>query len=253
MKKKFNLQRHLTRELSQFRNLKRKIKFVAEDYIGGGESKLIFWNLSFPQVRSVLKNEVWFFNLPVETQFDHFENVWRNSTVFEIKITALHWLEGLSGEQLVHFAKRITSWADQIDNWAESDTLCGIFARIFEISPKLLIPTYKNWSLHKNPWLRRCSMVGIFYYARLRRKHCSFRYAISMVKPHLGAPEYYVQKGVGWTVREIYSVYPLETIKFIKDNLKKIRPDAWYACSEKLPLNLKNKLVSERRKQRKMV
>ena len=72
-----------------------------------------------------------------------------------------------------------------------------------------------------------------------------------MITPHLNAKEYYVQKGVGWTIRETYNVYPVETIKFIDDNIHKIHAHAWYASSEKLPRKLKDKLVEKRRYHRK--
>ena len=67
----------------------------------------------------------------------------------------------------------------------------------------------------------------------------------------LSAEEYYVQKAVGWTLRECYNAYPAETTKFITNNLSNIHSDAWYAASEKMPLELKNKLVLQRRKNRK--
>ena len=72
-----------------------------------------------------------------------------------------------------------------------------------------------------------------------------------MIKPHLQAPEYYLQKAVGWTLRECYNVYPAETTDFITKNLSNIHSDAWYAASEKMPKALKNKLVSKRRLNRK--
>lgn len=252
MNKNFNLERYLNTELKKIKAPTRPNIFFGENYIGGGTSKLKFWNLAIPDVREILNRPLPFHDLSTAKQFQLFEMVWMKSSVFEVKMAAIHWLESLSTEQLVMFSKKIAKWAQKIDTWAESDGLCGIYARIFEASPKSLDNVLKMWNKHKNPWLRRCSMVSVFYYSRMRRKHASFKYAITLVKPHLAASEYYVQKGVGWTLREIYNVYPTETTKFIRDNLSRIHADAWYAASEKMPLKLKAELVIKRRQLRKI-
>ncbi len=251
MNKIFNLNSYLTAELKKLKAPRRAKNFLGEKYIGGANSKLIFLNLRTSEVRLILKRPVQLFFLLPQKQFNEFEKIWNKSQVFEIRMLALYWLESLSNEQLVHFAPRLKKWANRIDNWADSDTLCGIYARIFETSPDSLLKIYKIWNKHKNLWLRRCSMVGVFYYSRTRKKMPSFKLALSLIKPHLLAKEYYVQKAVGWTTREMYNAYPTETTQFIKDNLIKIQPAAWYAASEKLPLDLKRNLVQKRRLLRK--
>ena len=252
MNKKFDLQNYLTAELQKLKAPRHLEIFNGESYIGGGNSNLIYLNLSIPEVRLTLKKNLPLFSESLNKQFTEFEKVWKKSNVFEVRMIALYWLEGLSTEQLIPLAARLTKWAGNIDNWADSDTLCGIYARIFEASPKSLLKTYKIWNKHKNPWLRRCSMVALFYYSRSRKKQPSFKLAVSLVKPHLLAKEHYVQKAVGWTTREMYNVYPIETTQFITDNLMKIHPTAWYAASEKMLLSLKKKLVEKRRNLRKM-
>lgn len=247
-----DLQIYLTAEVHKLKAPRRLEIFNGESYIGGGNSKLIYLNLSIPEVRLVLEKKLPLFSEPLEKQFAAFEKVWKNSRIFEVRMIAIYWVDGLTIEQLIRFAPRLTKWADKIDNWAESDTLCGIYARIFEASPKSILKTYKTWNKHKNLWLRRCSMVAVFYYARSRKKQPSFKLAVSLVKPHLTAKEHYVQKAVGWTTREMYNVYPIETLKFITDNLMNIHSIAWYATSEKMPLSLKKKLVEKRRSLRKM-
>ena len=156
MKKKFNLERYLNTELKKFKAPNRPDVFFGETYIGGGTSKLTFWNLAIPDVRGILKRSLPFHEFPLSEQFRVFENIWMKSNVFEVKMTAIHWLESLSTEQLVMLAKKIAKWAQKIDTWAESDGLCGIYARIFEASPKCLDTVFKMWNKHKNPWLRRC-------------------------------------------------------------------------------------------------
>lgn len=244
---------YLTTQLRKLKMPATNKKFSGESYIGNNQSKLLFWNITTPDVRQVFKKSVLLLSeQPATLQFKKFEKVWFESNNFEVRMIALYWLESLSNRQLVQFTPKIIKWASKIDNWADSDTLCGIYARIFEASPKSLLKTYKVWNKDKNPWLRRCSMVGIFYYSRFRKKVVSFPFAVSMIKPHLDAKEHYIQKAVGWTIRETYNVHPIETIKFINDNLTQIQPGAWFAASEKLPIELRKKLVEERKNLRKL-
>jgi 3-methyladenine DNA glycosylase AlkD len=220
-------------------------KFFGESYIGGNESRLRYLNLKIPDLRALFTNEKM-----SEWTLTEIENLWFTSNIFEAKTLAIIWLEKQPTEFLLKNIQKIFKWAPHIDNWALSDGYCGILARVFEADSQKVLPTYKKWNKHKNSWLRRISIVGLLYYARARKVKPTFSLVISMVKPHLRAKEYYLQKGVGWTLREAYNVYPKETTQFIVTNLSEIHSDAWYAASEKMPLKLKQKLVLERRKRR---
>lgn len=221
-------------------------KFFGASYIGGSASRLRYLNLKIPDIRELFANDKM-----QQWSFAEIENLWFSSDIFEAKTLAVIWLEKQSTDSLLKYRQQIFKWALQIDNWALSDGYCGVMARAFEAAPQKLLPTYKKWNRHKNLWLRRISIVGLFYYARARTVKPEFSLVISMVKPHLLAPEYYLQKGIGWTLREAYNVYPKETTEFIIKNLANIHSDAWYAASEKMPLKLKKKLVFDRRKLRK--
>ena len=77
-------------------------------------------------------------------------------------------------------------------------------------------------------------MVSLLYYSRFRKKYPSFKSMIPLVENHMFHEYYYVQKGVGWTIRELYNIYPKETFKFIKSNAKNISSHAYVAATEKL-------------------
>ncbi len=221
-------------------------KFFGDSYIGGSESRLEYLSIKVPKVRTLFVDQkIQNLNL------SDIENLWFESNIYEVKSLALMWLEKQTTEFLLKNIKKIFLWANEIDNWALSDGYSGILAKLFEADQKKLLPTYKKWNKHKNSWLRRISLVGLFYYSRCRKIQPRFNLAISMIKPHLSANEYYLQKGVGWSLRECYNVYPTETTDFITKNLSAIHSDAWYAASEKMPLALKNKLVLKRREYRK--
>lgn len=207
---------------------------------------LKFLNLTMPQVKAVLKevstNKNW--------SFKEASQVWFETDIFEARALAGYWLDQQPKAVLQKSFKQAFSWAKVIDNWAHSDQLCSVYARLFEQIPEEVLPIYLKWNSHRNSWFRRCSMVGLFYYSRLRDQQPKFEFAVKMVKPHLIAPEYYVQKGVGWTLREMYNVYPEKTLKFIEANIGQIHPYAWHAATEKLPASTKSKLLQKRKSTR---
>ena len=49
--------------------------------------------------------------------------------------------------------------------------------------------------------------------------------------------EYYVQKGIGWALREASNVYYDYTLDFIMQHIKEIKPAAYSAAIEKLQPN----------------
>jgi 3-methyladenine DNA glycosylase AlkD len=230
-------------------------KFKPEDYVKGNGhelSNLKFLNLRMPVVRNYIDN------LDINKKssrgpqyFEKMNQLWFESDTFDSKIIPLYWLDYQSTDFLVKNQKQILNWVTEIDNWAHSDAYCSAIARIFEFDQKNALPTYLKWNKHKNPWLRRCSMVGTFYYSYHRDTQPTFRLAKKLVAPHFTAEEYYVQKAVGWTIREMFNVYPEKAVQFIKQNNFQLSPIAWVAASEKLPAKIKQLLLAERKKLRK--
>ena len=230
-------------------------KLLPEDYLKGNgneKSKLRFLNHKMPTLRNFLAS---LHNTKAESHGEHLfedmQRLWFESDIFDAKIIALYWLDQQNEDFLKKNHKKILRWITEVDNWAHSDLYCSSLARLFDHAPEAVMPTYKTWNSHKNSWARRCSMVGTYYYSRFRKNPLDFKTATQLVSPHFTAPEYYVQKGVGWTIREMYNVYPAETIKFIENNLHQISSIAWVAASEKLTLKIKQGLLKKRKEIRK--
>jgi 3-methyladenine DNA glycosylase AlkD len=226
-------------------------KFKLEDYVKGNGhelSKLKFLNLKMPVVRQYLDS------LDADKKssrgpqyFEKMNQLWFESDTFDSKIIPLYWLDHQSTEFLIKNQKQILKWVSEIDNWAHADAYCSAIARIFEFDQKNALPTYLKWNKHKSSWLRRCSMVGTFYYSYHREIQPSFELAKKLVSPHFKAEEYYVQKAVGWTIREMYNVYPEKTVQFIKQNNFQLSSVAWVAATEKLPEKIKHRLLVQRK------
>lgn len=141
----------------------------------------------------------------------------------------------------------VRRWINRCDSWEHSDDLSKIYAQVFEHNPEWVIPWYRKWNADGNPWKRRQSIVGLLEYAQKRKQVQSYKVLISFIEPLLDDNDYYVQKGVGWTLREIYNVYPDETLSFIQERLGDIRPLAYSASTEKLDKKTKARLNAQRK------
>lgn len=243
------MQKELSDQLKKLKQVPLARRELIKKYMGPS-SKLTYLGHPIPIARSVLQNKLRILDLPFDQQFKAFEKNWIESQTFEGKSLSIFWLESLPKEKILKNSKKILKWANQIDNWAHSDGLCAIFAYLFEKNQNEVLSVYKKWNSNKNPWLQRCSLVGLYFYSRFRKTQPTFKLSKQMITPHLQAPEYYVQKGVGWTLREMYNVYPVETIQFLNDNIAKITSIAWVAASEKLKSPVKLKLLKKRREVR---
>jgi 3-methyladenine DNA glycosylase AlkD len=231
------------RELEKILGAKpvRPSRWKMADYIGAGESQYIYLELRIPEVRAAFKKG---FSFP--QSFEVWDYVWKNARHFEVMCFAQYFLEKRTPAELLAHDKMLFSWIERVDNWALSDGLSAIYAKMLEANPKY-ISVFKKWSTSRNPWKRRQSMVGLMCYSRLRKSHPPVKTILALIEAQIDFDHYYVQKGVGWTLRECYNVYPKETLVYLKKNAARLDPGAWYAATEKLIASQKKTLLAIRR------
>lgn len=219
-----------------------------ESYIGGGQSKLRYIGLRVPHLRQTLKAGFSFSSGDPGAVAKVWDRVWQESDCFEVMSLALDWFyEPKSAAILEKHWPMLREWSQRVDNWAHSDTLCGIYARILERNPGLVYPTLQRWNTSRNPWLRRISLVSLLYYSSARKEVLPLPKILTLVEPQLGFDDYYVQKGVGWTLREAGNVYPQETYRFLEKNIQRLSAQAFSSATEKLAKPRKDRLKALRR------
>lgn len=219
-----------------------------EAYIGGGQSKLRYIGLRVPHLHQAMKKGFSFSHNKSEEIVKIWNEIWFASDCYEVMSMALAWFYDPKQKAILHrHWPMLKKWSSKIDNWAHSDTLSGIYARILEQNPQAIYPTLVKWSLSKNPWLRRLSIVSLLFYSSQREKVLPLKKILDLVQPQLEFDHYYVQKGVGWTLREAYNVYPDKTFTFVEKNIGKISPHAFSAATEKMPMLKKQRLKKLRK------
>lgn len=190
-----------------------------------------------------------FYSNDREQVFGFYHEVYHQSLWHEGKNQAFIYLD----KNFKHISPKtqldyLPSWVEKVDNWAHSDYLSKFLTRLVENdeTQKAMLIKIKLWNNSNNLWERRQSLVALYYYARTKNQFVPFELSTKLIKNLINDKEYYVQKAVGWALRESYNVYPKQTYQFIEENIKFIKPAAFTTCLEKM--SDKQKLVLKQKR-----
>ena len=210
--------------------------------------------LTVPSQRMALRQRYAFSALPVETQLPIWDTVWRHGRHYETKCQALYYGAALrEPEDLVHAWPIVLSWIDLVDNWDSSDELSAIYSRILEVAPDKVYPVLVHWNRSANAWKRRQSLVSLLYYSRSRRAILPADKIFPLIERLIDDKDRFVQKAVGWTLREALVPYPEETVNLIETHSTGLSAIAFAEASRKLPAALRVRLRGLRAASRRTV
>ena len=208
-----------------------------------------FIGLSVPSQRKVFADGYSFSHLQATEQMLVWDEIWRHSSWYEAMTQALYFVKKIRHDTAPETMWEITRhWVSKVDNWAHSDDLSDMYAFLLEKDPGKVFAQLQAWNTSVNPWERRQSVVGLLEYSKKRVKILPVSKLLGMVAPLLNDNHYFVQKGVGWTLREIGNVYPEKTIRFLESHHMDLSPVAFTAAIEKLDPDTKERLKQWRRK-----
>lgn len=236
---------------------KEVIQYIAR-YVGGvnhekrkpdEQSKLKYLGVGTLTKRKLDKAGFSSVDLSQEEQAQIWDYIWRNSDTFEEKWFALNFFNKKSTlKNITKYWNFLKVWVKDVDNWAHSDTLSGIYATVLESDHKKYLPFFKKLNKSKNPWERRQSVVGLYFYTRLRKKTLPAKIGLELIEGVIDDKHIYTQKGVGWALREIYQVDERAQLQYVKKNIKRIAPAGYYATVEKYSPELKAQVKKLRMK-----
>ncbi|MDP9079196.1 MAG: DNA alkylation repair protein [Bacteroidota bacterium] len=181
--------------------------------------------------RRVYSFSVWTFT----EQLAIWDELWRTEDNFWLKLHAFFFLERhlKKDSEMREMWPVIVRWQDQVDDWGLCDALAKIYTKILELETTIVYEQLKKWNSDKNLWKRRQSVVSLLYYSRTKKIFSTFNQIEQLITRLLNDKEYYVQKGVGWSLRESHNVYPVETLSWLRTNIKLISSIAFTIAIEK--------------------
>lgn len=203
--------------------------------------------LPVPVQRELFRTPYSFSSADERSLLKIWDHVWMKGRFIEVMNQPLFAYHSKTApERLLKAWPVLKRWSARIENWAHSDSLSSVYARLLELDQNLVYPLLKKWNRSKNPWLRRQSIVSLLYYRAGRSRVLPLTKMLPLVENLLRDEDYYVQKGVGWTLREIGNEYPAEHLAFLRKNVAVLAPPAYSAAVEKLSSSEKAKLMKQR-------
>jgi 3-methyladenine DNA glycosylase AlkD len=199
-------------------------------------SHLNSFNGDIPRHRRESKRQYTLSKLPFEEQLIIWDMIWKQYPGFYPRLHAFFFLERhiKTEAQLRHLWPVIVHWQDEVDDWGLCDALAKIYTRMLEIMPDEVYPQLVQWNTNKNLWKRRQSVVSLLYYSRTKKSYHQFNQIMPLLARLVNDKEYYVQKGLGWSLREVHNVYPDETFAWLKENIRSISAIAFSPAIEKM-------------------
>lgn len=216
-------------------------------YIG---TNLIVCGIPSPLQVECLKKGFSFITDDINQNFICFDKLYFETKCFEVKNLSFIYLDKNQKHINPELQfKLLSKWVTEVDNWAHSDYLSKFLTRLLEHSDTSnnMRKQILKWNTSLKLWERRQSLISLYYYARTKKQHVEYDFAIKLIHNLISDKEYFVQKAVGWALRESYNVYPNETFKFIDQNIKLITPVAFTTCIEKMNETQKNNLKQKRK------
>ena len=162
------------------------------------------------------------------------DEVWRQSDCYEVMAQPLFYYgqKARRGELLARWPL-LRDWSPRAKCWPHADQLCGLYASILEQDPERVLPVLDRWSRGRLPWKRRLSIVSLIYYANSRSRVLPFAQLLPLIERQVDVDHVYVQKGVGWSLRELGNVYPEQTWAWLERNATRLSATAYSAAVEK--------------------
>ena len=230
---------------------KEREKLLQENYL---KTKYKLYRISDDKYDKMIKTGFSFSDFSFMDQAKIWSYIFKNTEYMGIGHMAINHFKKFQGKKshpLFPYWPLLKTWGGKIENWAHGDMLAGLYCDILSENPKVVYPELKKWSQAKSPWKNRMAIVSLLYYYNPKRGLLPFKDIIALVEPHLKKDHYYLQKSIGWNLRELSRAYPKEHWKFLTKNLLILSPTAYTTAVEKIPKAKKEPLKLKRREARK--
>ena len=111
-----------------------------------------------------------------------------------------------------HFNK-IGHWLDDgIINWGHTDALSSLILSYFFINNQVKPDALKAWTLSPSKWKKRAIPVTLI---DVLKKGAKPEPMLEIIDPLMADKDKFVQKGLGWFLRELWKIYPEITENFL--------------------------------------
>lgn len=211
-----------------------------QEYIG---TQYNFYALKSPTVQAVFKKGFSFSQEPMQVQMEFYTKLWNKSNCYEMMTLSLMYL-AIYCKKHKNFEAFFTakSFLPKIDNWAHSDFLSSIIGRHMIYAEAYIYNELQAFNNSKNLWERRASLVPLLYHLKTKKSTLVANHFFDSINPRILDEAYFVQKAVGWLLREFGEKFPNELLSYLYQNAYQMSSTAFASATEKISLTDKEQL-----------
>jgi len=221
-----------------------------QQYVG---TNYHFYALKNPTVQAVFKQGFSFSQEPMPIQMDFYTQLWNESNCYETMNLSLMYLSIYCKKHKDFEAFLLAkSFLFKIDNWAHSDSLSSIIGRHMIYDESKIYNELFTLNNSENFWERRAALVPLLYHLKSKKSTLTEQHFFDSINPRILDEAYYVQKAVGWLLREFGEKFPNELLSYLYQNAYQISSTAFTTATEKISINDKEQLKMIRKEFKKL-
>ena len=181
-----------------------------------------------PQIKKL--TDLWIDKLDEKEILPLCDDLWA-SNIHEAHMAVGKFLEYNKLANLPEIWKRLNKYKENFDSWAMADSLAHVGFKVLRDLPEYLDIMERKWLTHKNFWVRRACLVFTLYQTKPGMDpERSLTWASGMVDDR----EWFIQKSIGWYLRELSKHNPSRVKKFLFQYAKRMKPFAVREASKYL-------------------
>ncbi len=211
-----------------------------QQYVG---TKYHFYALKNPTVQAVFKKGFSFSHEPIPVQMEFYTKLWNESNCYEMMYLSLMYLSIYCKKHKNFDAFLLAkSFLFKIDNWAHSDFLSSIIGRHMIYDESNIYKELYTLNNAENFWERRAALVPLLYHLKSKKSNLTMNHFYDSINLRILDETYYVQKAVGWLLREFGEKFPNELLSYLYQNAYQMSSIAFATATEKISTTDKEQL-----------
>jgi 3-methyladenine DNA glycosylase AlkD len=200
--------------------------------------------IRFPTLRKRVKDGFSFYDLSEGEILATWDYLWRTSPYGDVLFAALEYYVPLVRRRVSPALWPVVRhWHHRVDNWCHSDGLSSLYSWTLASDPAEVYSQLEAWNRTADQWLRRISIVSLIHNTGKHAVFLPLDRVLPLVTTCLDDEREYVQKAVGWVLREMGHAYPEEVRAYIEEHIATISAVALRRALERRSPGVKAELL----------
>ncbi len=199
-------------------------------------SNMLYVGIRVPTLRQRVRQGFSFYALDALEVLDVWDDLWMHSEWGDVLFAAEEYYRPIVRRRVMpEMWPVMRRWIERVDNWAHADALSWTYSRLLEADRESVLPVLQRWNASEDLWPKRISIVSLIHYTGKNAVFLPAEAMLPMLESCIEDRRYYMQKAVGWVLREMWRAYPDEVNDYVHSVLPRIAPAALTRAMERQP------------------